>query len=323
MRSHAALNIALVIVSLLLTVDVVGQLQSLPPDLRRQPRNPDEAAYRQIQIQRAMESQQRAAMRQAENEARQSIQPPHEQAPSLTEADRKRIKALLTPNPDDVLANQELLKMSGTGIFKLFPNSNCESRMSVRVDGECARHVPGGSSYSFRDGAITPDLHFNDGKLIGDSFFSQIIVARIGDIPLLDLQASSSQVSFLNAFEPALDVPAARQQFALLLKGIESEGVRYSKVVLPEVGTTYAMRIVAYKNGNNVTRRLATGSYAPDHPIMMFQKLEEDNRADLLVAFRIVRREDDGNITIVWKELKHKKSPVLSFGHDEELTDLK
>ena len=323
MRLHVALSVGLGVVLLLITVDVAGQLQSLPPELRRAPRNADEAAYRQIQIQRAMEIRQRAAMRQAEAEARQSVQLPREKPPTLTEEDRKRIKALLTPNPDDIFANQDLLKEPGTGIFKLFPNSNCESRMEVRVDGPCSRHVPGGSSYSFRSGAITPDIHFNDGWLIGDSFFSQIVIAQIGDLPLVGLEAAASQLRFLSAFEPASDIPAARQQFVSIMRGIDSGGVKYSKGVLPQLRTTYAMRIVAYKNGNNLERRLAKDGIGPDHPVRMFQKLEEDNRVDLLVAFRIVRKEDDGNLTIVWKELERKKAPVLRFGHDEEMSDLK
>ena len=317
-------SVGLGIVLLLISVDVAGQLQSLPPELRRAARNPDAEAYRQIQIQRAMERQQRMAMRQAEADARASAQLPRDKAPSLTEEDRKRIKALLTPNPEDIFANQELLKSPGTGIFRLYPNSNCESRMQVRVDGDCARHVPGGSVYSFRPGAITPDIHFNDGWLIGDSFFSQIIVASIGDVPLLGLEATASQLRFLTSFEPAADVPGARGQYASLLKGIESDGVRYSKYVRPQLGTTYAMRIIAYRNGNNLERRMAREGVGPDHPVMMFKKLEdEDNRVDLLVAFRIVRRGEDGNLTIVWKELDRKKSPVLRFAQDEEMTDLK
>ena len=326
MRSRvvALKSIGLITVFLLMTVDLVGQLQSLPADLRRAPRNPDEAAYRQIQIQRAMERQQRAAMRQAEAEARASAEPPREKPPSLTEEDRKRIKALLTPNPEDIFANQALLEQPGTGIFRLFPNSSCESRTEVRVDGPCAKHVPGGSSYSFRPGAITPDIHLNEGWLIGDSFFSQIVVARIGDVSLVDLAATAPQLRFLSSFEPANDIPAAKQQYASLLKGIESDGVRYSKYVMPEIGTTFAMRIVAYRNGNNLVRRMTMPGVGPDHPVMMFKKLEEeDNRFDVLVAFRIVRRAEDGNLTIIWKELNRKKSPVLRFGQDEEMTDLK
>jgi len=325
MLLHAAKTVGLGIVLLLMTVGVAGQLQSLPPELRRAPRNADEAAYRQIQIQRAMERQQRWDMRQAEADAHANAVKPGEKPTTLTEEDRKRLRELLTPNVDDIIANEELLKQSGTGIFRLFPNnSNCESKLRVRVDGECSRHVPGGSVYSFREGAITPDLHFNGGWLIGDSFFSQILIAPIGDVPLLDLTASSSQIRFLSSFEPATDVPGARQQYALIMKGIESDGIKYSKYVRPELGKSYAIRIIAYRNGNNLDRRLVREAVGPDHPVMMFKRVnEEDNRIDVLVAFRIVRKEDDGNLTIVWKELSHRKAPVLRFAQDEEMTDLK
>ncbi|HKP69321.1 MAG TPA: hypothetical protein VJV05_08555 [Pyrinomonadaceae bacterium] len=262
-------------------------------------------------------------MRQAEVDARSSAQLPREKPPTLTEDERNRIRTLITPNVSDVIENQDVLSQPGTGIFRLFPNSNCESRMEVRVDGPCARHVPGASSYSFRSGAITPDLHFNDGWLIGDSFFSQIVIARIGNLPLVNLASSANELSFLNTFEPAPDIPSARLQYASILKGIESDGVKYSKGVLPQMGMTYAMRIVAYRNGNNLERRMAKEGVGPDHPVMMFKKLEEDNRADLLVAFRIVRKEEDGNITIVWKELSRRKAPTLRFAQDEEMSDLK
>lgn len=308
---------------LLLLLDAFGQTQSLPPDLRRTPRNPDEAAYRQIQIQRTLEAQQRQAMRDAERNARATVTLPREKLPRLTEKDRKRIEALLTPNPEDVAANEALLDQPRTGIFRLFPNSDCESKRQIRVDGECANHVPGGSSYSFRSGALTPDIHFNNGLLIGEGFFSLAIVTELGDVPLLDLESSARGLAFLTGFEPSEDLLGARRQYAEIHKGIESGGKAYSNIATPKVNVTYAIRIVPYRNDNNLLRRTETEGITPDSAVNSFQTVQADNRFDLLVAFRIVRREADGNLTVVWKELDRRKSPLITFAKNEKLSDLK
>ena len=313
----------LVVFSLLLIASAFGQTQSLPPDLRRTPRNPDEAAYRQIQIQRTLEAQQRQAMREAEASARASATLPRERLPKLTEKDRERIESLLTPNAVDVNNNKKLLDQDRTGIFRLFPNSNCETRRQIRVDGECANHVPGGSSYSFRGGAVTPDLHFNNGFLVGEGFFSYSILAEIGDKSLLELNDSASELRFLKNYDPADTFAKARVQYEEIHKGIASDGKTYSNTVTPKLDTTYAIRIVAYRNGNNLAKRMATEAATPDSPVMSFSMVQADNRFDLLVAFRIIRRESDGNLTILWKELARQKSPVITFDKDEKLSDFK
>ena len=312
-----------VIPLLLSFISVLGQTQNIPPHLLRPPRNPDEAAYRQIQIQRTMEAQQRQAMREAEASARASATLPREKLPKLTEADRARIEALLTPNPEDVAANKHLLDQPRTGIFRLFPNSNCESRRQIRVDGDCANHIPGGSSYSFRAGGITPDIHFNNGNLIGEGFVSQILVAELGDLALADVNLSTAGIGFLKDFEPANDFDGAAKQRAGILKGIDSGERKYSNIVVPKIDTTYATRIVAYRNDNNLARRLPREGLAADNPVTSFQMVQADNRFDLLVAFRVIRREADGNLTILWKELTRKKSPVITFDRDQELADFK
>jgi len=307
-------------VSLLSTGNLLAQVPV--PRGSRSGSNPDADAYRQIQKQRAMDAHARTMMREAEANARASATLPREKLPKLTEKDRKRIEALLTPDPADVAANKEFLEQPRTGIFRLFPNSNCESKMQIRVDGDCANHVPGGSNYSFRPGAGTPDIHFNTGRVIGEGFFSEVILAEVGKMTIEET-ANAEQVAFLRKFEPASDFAGARRQHAELIKGIRSNGVTYSNRVLPKLDTTYAVRIIAYRNDNNLRRRLPVEGLTPDNPVISFQTVQADNRFDLLVVFRIIRREADGNITILWKELSRQKSPVITFGRDERLTDFK
>ena len=300
-----------------------GQTQNLPPNLRTTPRNPDEAAYRQIQIQRAIDAQQRTAMKDMEDNARRTARLPGETIPELSAKDRKRIEALLAPNKDDLEMYKDFLDQDRTGIFRLFPNSNCESGGVIRVDGECINHVPGGSSYSFRGRATTPDIFFNNGLLAAEGFFSQSLLTSLGDVPIESVSPLTEGVGYLRDFEPAIDLESARKQRAEIVRGIEADGVRYSNLAKPRVGGTYAIRIVAYRNGNNLIRRLPKEGTTRESPVFKFAKVQEDNRSDLLVAFRIIRQEADGNITIVWKELAKKRSPEINFKDGEEMSDIR
>jgi hypothetical protein len=55
---------------------------------------------------------------------------------------------------------------------------------------------------------------------------------------------------------------------------------------------------------------------------LLFQDLDLEKRVDLIVGLRVIRL-DDGNATIVWKELSRKDAPKLKFAKGEPLGDFK
>ncbi|HEV7699373.1 MAG TPA: hypothetical protein VGO43_04015 [Pyrinomonadaceae bacterium] len=293
------------------------------PQPRRTART-DDAASQRIQLNKSREESLKRMMRDAELAASESAQPPStERAVPMSDADRKRIKALLTPDPSDVAANKDLLRRSRTGIFRLYPDASCESGREVRVDGDCANHVPRSSTFSFRSDALTPDIVFNNGLLVGDAFFSQMIMVELGDLPLLDLDKTAEGLKFLEEFVPAKDLAGAGEQYRAIHQGIRVDGRTYSERVLPKLNTTYAMRIIAYRNGNDLLGRSEQGSAIPENMIKGLQTIQQENRMDMLVAFRVVRRGDAADVTIVWKELSRQKSPEINFEKQKKLTDLK
>lgn len=311
---------AAVTVTLMFSAAAVGQLQNLPPELRRSSSDPSREAYRQIQIQRILDAQQRTAMRRAEQEARDSAKI-NEIMPSVSPADMKRIEALLTPLEEDFRKYKEFLDLDRTGIFKLFPRSQCEDSRVVRVDGECANSVPGGSNYSFRAGAKTPDIHYIGDKLFAKGFFAHHMIANIGDAPIASLGPGDKYVKALSAFVPSMDFDGARSQSADIEADLLLDGTKYSNQAEIVLDTTYLLRIVAYKNGNNLQRRLSRPSLSPNDPVLNFEKLQSDNRLDLTVAFRIIRKDEQGNLTIIWREIDRKKPPVITFGENVEMAD--
>jgi hypothetical protein len=294
----------------------------VPPNLQRQPRSPDEAAYRQIQIQREMERQQQNIMRSGESIARRSRFPGEQPLP-ITREERKRFAALMEPDEADLQRYKELLDQPRTGIFRLFPNTDCVQRGVIRADGSCAKFVPGGSSNTFRSGATTPDIHYVNGRVLAQGFFSQQMAVELGDVPIESVTLLTKGVPYLVDFQPSTEIVTVREQFKKISKGLRDRDLTYSNRITPKLDTTYALRIVAYRNSNNLRSRFGLNGQVLDEDALGFETIRGDHRTDIVVAFRVVRAENDGILTIVWRELSRQKSPLLNFAKDEPMEDFR
>ena len=211
----------------------------------------------------------------------------------------------LKPNPEDVAKFAEFLKQSKTGIFRLVNDFGCESNVYViKVDENCRNSIPGGSFYSFREKEYTTaylsDLRLKDGLIITDGILSQNILVRLGDIPLENLSINSEGMKYLIDFVPEIQSSEATKQYIDIVKGVRKENHEYRKVLPSVENNTYAIRIIAYR-----------GSVYRNFRGWFFDLLAGDNRVDLTIGFRIVRKDPDGSLTLLWKELERKKAPKL------------
>lgn len=304
--------------------------QVLPQGVRpgSAPRTPDEAAYRQLSRQRTIDAQNQGEMRRAEQAAAGSVRMPQEKFGKLTPKERKRIEALRAPNPEDIAAYKDFLALPETGIVRLLPGYDCESKYVVRVDGNCANSLPGASFHRFRKDSISGDVVFLDGEIVAEGFFSNSIMTGLGNIPLDKVSTETRGMKFLTDFQPDTDPAMVRAQYLQILKGLQIDEFVYANRLIAIPDMTYALRIIAYRNGNNVTKRL--NRYAlqgiappPESQDMMFLALRDDTRIDLTVGFRVIRRDSDGSITLIWKELGRKESPVITFPDNVALADFK
>jgi hypothetical protein len=246
---------------------------------------------------------------------------------------REKIIALRTPNPEDLTKYKEFLKQPKTGLFRLFPDLGCESKNLVRVDSNCANAVSFSSAYSFRQkdyvGSISQrnyddsnffDIRLKDENLIADGFFSQEILVSLGDMPLEDVSLASKGIKFLVNFYPETKIQEAKKQFKQIASIIEINGLKYGKIAQADLNSTYAVRIVAYQSNRKEIVNLLPLTTTDEEK---FSNLQNDKRLDLTIAFRIIRKDSDGNMTILWKELAHQNAPKLIFMKDEEITDIK
>jgi len=259
--------------------------------------------------------------RRAESEARATARRPRDPIRSMSSADRTRLAALLAPDIRDLEQYREFLAQPKTGIFRLFLDSDCLHERFVRVDGECKNFVLGGESYTFPDAGWSPVLTFRHGRLSILSFFTQPIFVNVGNVPIESFTSESDKLAFLRKFIPATTFAEARGQNLDLVKGVESGGMVYADSVEPQLNSTFVLRTIAYRIGNHVEKHHLNRTRGSE--AVPFLAFGFDKRIDLLIVFRVIRDENDGNITILWKELGRKKSPKITFAAEEKWTDFR
>jgi hypothetical protein len=240
------------------------------------------------------------------------------QRPSLTVIQRsgslvlrakrtKEQKKRLLPNPQDLLKYEQFLRQPRTGIFRLMPDLGCTENINViKADAVCLNFIPESASYSFREKEHTlellADLRLRNGFLISDGILSQGILVQLGKIELEKVAAASEGLEFIADFSPEPQGPEAQKQYLQMMRGVKIGGYQYKKALPMVENATYALRIIAYK-----------GSVFRSFRGWRFDLLAGDKRIDLTVAFRVIRKEADGSVTVLWKELERKDAPRMVF----------
>lgn len=239
--------------------------------------------------------------------------------PKLDSDAKERVRESRKVNISDLNHYAAFLQLENTGIFKLFPNSDCLTNDLVRVDGDCANFVPMSSDFSFRQKSYI-DSQYSDIQFIGDelkstSFFAQGMFMSLGEIPIDNVSLES--ISEITKVAPANKIDAAVTMAADLLKGTNVEGRTLTSRIKPQVNLTYAFRIIAYRVSNS----FPPISNRTTHIQLKFMSLSYDKRSDEVIVFKVVRKDDIGGLTIVWKRLQKQESPKIKFQNDEVLRD--
>jgi hypothetical protein len=107
-------------------------------------------------------------------------------------------------------------------------------------------------------------------------------MVSLGVVPLEKVVADQDGVRYLAGIvAPALE-PEARQWQRRAAAGFEADGFNYKSSLPAVLKSTYVVRSIEF------------------------------NSADVLVAFRVVREDQDGSLTLLWKVLKQFPTPHLS-----------
>lgn len=243
--------------------------------------------------------------------------------PELDKKTKERVREMRMFDTRDIERYKNFLVGKETGIFKLFPNLDCVSDNVVSVRPACAGFVPETSDFSFRSVAYTTvlyhDLGYLRNELVSDSFFSQGVIVSIGDVPIERASLDLPGAKFLVDLKPDASIGEAEQNHQKFSFGTKMDGFDYSNRVVPSENTTYLIRNIAYRLSNSL------GPIKPNSPLieLKFKSLDLDSRADVVVAFRIIRKDQYDGLTIVWKQLSRTDAPKLKFGKTEPLVDFK
>lgn len=204
----------------------------------------------------------------------------------LTSEERK----VLAPAPEDLKANADFLRQSGTGIFRLMrvdkqTHRKVVSADSLKVTGDVLL-VGGGAHYSFTKKNHNADK-WSDLGWDEDWFLAGIggeavgVLAELGNVPLESVGLDTKGVVYLAKLAPAVTDAAAEQQFKEFEKGVTEDGMTFGLSALWKLDTTYALRSINY------------------------------GRSDVLVAFRAIRQDANGSLIMLWKKLKTYNAPNL------------
>ncbi len=192
----------------------------------------------------------------------------------------------LTPSPADMQEHAEFLSKPDTGLIRLLPREIYDPDVNKKNKSLTVRG--GGSFYSFarltHEYGYGSDIHLASGLLsVGFAGADYGIMVNLGNIPLDQLNSEDARVSFLAAYEPPQEEPKARTEARQIAgKGFTVGELEYRNRLAAVVDNTYVLRSIGYSD------------------------------SDLLVAFRIIRKESDGSIVLAWKLLKKYPVPKLA-----------
>ncbi|MDQ3816735.1 MAG: hypothetical protein M3362_03460 [Acidobacteriota bacterium] len=187
-------------------------------------------------------------------------------------------KQFISVSPEERAAFAVFLQQPGTGIMRLLPREKYDGFLAMRG---------GGAYYSFtrltNEYGFGSDIGLEQGNLsVGFAGADFGMFTVLGDLALDDVKPELPTVEpLLNFTTPTKEVDARRVQQQQANRQFTINEVAYKNRVPASVDTTYVLRSIDYE------------------------------RSDVLVAFRIVRRDADGSLIAVWKMLKRFPAPHL------------
>jgi hypothetical protein len=232
---------------------------------------------------------------------------PRRQIITLTDRD-KELTSLI---PEDKAKFAAFLELPHTGFVRIHDSALCEEKSSIVSATEpCPYNITGkATSYSFRKEAYRTafysDIKFKNSnfQIVGVNMLG--FLTNLGDVPLEKITLQTDGVKEMAEFEPSVDIKEVESQINIVRKGFKIGDFLYRTWLPMKENNTYALRCIAYQS--KIYQKI--NSFKVD-------MLDFDKRVDVTVVFRVIRKHDDGSVSILWKELSRKDAPKLVFPRD-------
>jgi len=193
-----------------------------------------------------------------------------------------------------------------TGLVKLISPLDCKKAETegklLKCLQENANILEFANGFSFRETKRSVFAR-SDVALGGEYFVTgrhsvQTIIVDLGDKPLDELTVDSQGISHLVSFKPSDQEKKVDEEFLLYKNGLtvasfatgKEQKFNFGKVSKIVPNTTYALRTVAYRPPG-------------------VEPLPKDK--DVLVVFRVVKVDEKGDTTILWREESRTEGLVM------------
>lgn len=198
---------------------------------------------------------------------------------SLRSQLKSREDAFLAPSNEDRISFAEFLQRTDTALIRLLPREGYDQKKKLTIRG-------GGSFYSFtrltHEYGYGSDISLESGNLsVGFAGGDYGMLANLGDTPLDSLTLDTPGVQVLAMHAPPSLLSKARIEQRRTSEGVMAENVLYRRYMPAVVNNTYILRSLNYLN------------------------------SDVLVAFRVLRKDSDGSLILAWRMLKQYEVPRL------------
>ena len=196
-------------------------------------------------------------------------------------------KNLLAPSEEDRAAYADFLRQPNTGLIRLLPRETYD-RNALNDNSKGLTVTGGGAYYSF--GHLTHEYGYGSDIELSSDYLSvggfggasYGMLKNLGDLTLEQITLEHPSVRLMAAYNPAGELSKARvEQRRLRDREFSIDNERYQRRTPVEVNKTYLIRSINY------------------------------DFTDVLVAFRVVRKDTDGSLIIAWKLLKNYPKPEL------------
>jgi hypothetical protein len=165
----------------------------------------------------------------------------------------------------------------GFAVFRINPREKYERKLIVQG---------GGSYYSFttksHDYQKIAQIGLEQNNLkVGFGGADYGFIADLGETPLADVTKETGEVNFLANYKPPTIEPEVRSE-QRKAHNYEASGFLYKRSVPAIVGHSYVLRAISFDD------------------------------ADVLVAFKVHRKDADGSLIIFWKLIENFEKPLIA-----------
>jgi hypothetical protein len=209
--------------------------------------------------------------------------PDRAQAAADIESLREQIKAkeavLLAPSQEDRERYAEFLAQPRTGLIRLLPRERWMNKLSTNGDGAYYSFARLTQEYGYGSDIALEQDNFSVGFAGADFGF----MVNLGNVPLESISTETEAVRYAASFQTPSPEPEARKAHRQFSEGQQSGQWTYKNRLPVFVNNIYVVRSVNYRT------------------------------SDVLVAFRVVRKDFDGSVVLLWKMLKKYPKPTLEI----------